>query len=336
MKHFVWLACLFLATVCAAQDNSFLLLQKPTLSRTQIVFMYGGDLWSVPREGGEAKRLTIGAGVETNPLFSPDGQQIAFTGEYDGNVDLFVVPATGGVPRRLTWHPAPDIMLGWAPDSKRIIFSSSRASYSFFNKLFTVSLNGGLEEEVPLPMGFEASYSPDGARLAYVPLGRAFYAWKRYRGGRTTPIWIATLSSGHIEKIPRDNSNDFNPMWVGDKVYFLSDRNGAVTLFSYNTRSKQVKQELENHRLDLKSASAGPDAIVYEQFGSLHIFDTTSGTSKPVAVRIAGDLPEVREHFVNVGRRLHNAHISPTGARAVFEARGEILTVPAERVMRAT
>ncbi len=331
MKRLAPLVCLFFAAVCAAQDDAPLLLQKPAVSRTQIVFMHAGDLWSLPREGGEAKRLTVGAGVETNPMFSPDGAEIAFTGEYDGNVDVFVMPATGGVPRRLTWHPAPDISLGWTPDGKRVIFASPRTSTSFYIKLFTVGLEGGLEEPVPLPMGYEASYSPDGTRLAYVPLGRAFYAWKRYRGGRTTPIWIATLSTGHVEKVPRDNSNDFNPMWVGDKVYFLSDRNGPVTLFSYDTRSKQVKQELENHGLDLKSASAGPRAIVYEQFGSLYLYDLDTGTSKPVPVRLAGDMPEVREHFVSVGKRLGNAHISPTGARAVFEARGEIVTVPAEK-----
>jgi tricorn protease len=321
---------LLAGAVCAGQTSS-LLLQKPALSRTQIVFVYADDLWSVAREGGEAKRLTTAAGVETNPVFSPDGAQIAFTGEYDGNVDVFVIPATGGTPKRLTWHPAPDTVLGWTPDGKRILFSSPRTSYSRFAELFTVGLEGGLEEKVPLPMGYEASFSPDGAQLAYVPLPRAFTVWKRYRGGRATPIWLATLASGRIEKIPRDNSNDFNPLWIGDRVYFLSDRNGPVTLFSYDTRTKQVRQVVENRGLDLKSASAGPGAIIYEQFGSLDLYDLKSGKSQPVNVRIAGDMLELRPHFVNVGRRLRNAHISPTGVRAVFEARGEILSVPAEK-----
>ena len=189
----------------------------------------------------------------------------------------------------------------------------------------------GVPDKLPLPMGYEGAYSPDGAHLAYVPIGRAFTAWKRYRGGEATPIWIVTLDTGHVEKIPREGSNDYNPMWVGDKVYFLSDRNGPVSLFSYDTHSKQVKQALANQGLDLKSASAGPGAIVYEQFGALHLFDLKSGKSTPVNVHITGDLVETREHLVDVSKRLHNAHISPSGARAVFEARGEILTAPAEK-----
>ncbi|MGA2575670.1 MAG: PDZ domain-containing protein [Bryobacteraceae bacterium] len=308
-----------------------MLLQKPALSRTQIVFVYAGDLWTVPRDGGDAKRLTSGAGIETNPAFSPDGSQIAFTGEYDGNVDVFVIPAEGGVPKRLTWHPAADITLGWTPDGKRILFSSTRTSYSRLRELFTVGLEGGMAEKVDLPMGFEGAFSPDGTQLAYVPISRAFTAWKRYRGGQATPIWIATLATGHIEKVPREGSNDFNPMWAAGEVYFLSDRDGPVTLYAYDTRSKQVKRLLDNDSLDLKSASTGPGAIVYEQFGSLHLYDLKSGKTRAVNVRISGDMQEVREHFVNVGKKLHNAHISPTGARAVFEARGDIVTVPAEK-----
>ncbi len=251
------LVLLYLASPTQAQSRSTLFLQKPTLSRTQIVFAYADDLWSVPREGGEAKRLTVAAGVETNPVFSPDGSMIAFNGEYDGNTDVFVMPAAGGVPKRLTWHPAPDIVLGWTPDGKRILFASPREAYSFFWELFTVDLEGHFPQKVGLPMGFEGAYSPDGSQLAYVPLSRAFTAWKRYRGGRATPVWIATLASGKVVKVPRENSNDFNPMWVGDKVYFLSDRNGPVTLFCYDPKTGQVKQLIENRGLDFKSASAG-------------------------------------------------------------------------------
>ncbi|MCJ7564492.1 MAG: PDZ domain-containing protein [Candidatus Aminicenantes bacterium] len=314
-----------------ADMDGHLLLQRPALSQTHIVFVFAGDLWSVPRAGGEAKRLTSSLGFESNPVFSPDGSQIAFTGEYDGNVDVFIMPAGGGVPQRLTWHPSPDSVLGWTPDGRRVLFTSGRNAYSRFSELYTAGLDGGLEEKLPLPMGFEASYSPDGSRIAYVPLSRAFTAWKRYRGGRATPIWIASLADSRIEKLPRENSNDFNPMWVGDKVYFLSDRNGAVTLFAYDTKSKKVSRVIENGGLDLKSAAAGPGAIVYEQFGSFNLYDLKTGKTSPVPVTVRGDMPDVREKFVRVGDRLTNAGLSPNAARAVFEARGEIITVPAEK-----
>ena len=221
----------------AAQNPPPLLAQQPALSATHIVFVFAGDLWSVLRQGGAAMRLATGVGVESNPSFSPDGRWITFTGQYDGNTDVFVMPAEGGVPKRLTWHPDEDIALGWTTDGKKILFSSSRNSSTRTRELYLAGLEGGLEEKLPLPMGWEASYSPDGERLAYVPTNRAFFAWKRYRGGRTTPIWIAALSNSHIEKVPRDNSNDFCPMWVGDRVYFLSDRSNPVSLFSYDTRT---------------------------------------------------------------------------------------------------
>jgi tricorn protease len=241
----VLLATIVSATALMATDAP-LLLQKPTLSASEIAFVYAGDLWIVGRKGGAARRLTSGAGIETNPHFSPDGTEIAFTGEYDGNVDVYVVAAAGGVPRRLTWHPAPDQTAGWSPDGKQLLFSSNRNSYSRFSRLFTVSRNGGMPVELPLPIAAEGSYSADSSRLAYVPLDRAFSLWKRYRGGRASLIWIAALADSSIEKIPRDNSNDFNPMWVGENIYFLSDRNGAVSLFAYDTRKKTVSEILHN------------------------------------------------------------------------------------------
>lgn len=322
-----------------AQTDKPLLLQKPTLNRTQIAFAYAGDLWIVGREGGEARRLTTGTGVETDPVFSPDGGTIAFTGEYDGNIDVYTVAASGGVPRRLTYHPGPDSALGWTPDGKQVLFSSTRNSHSpRFVRLFTISLEGGFPSELPLPMGSEASYSPDGAKLAYVPLsrepapGQAFYqAWKRYRGGLATPIWIADLSNSQIEKVPRESSNDFNPMWVEGKVYFLSDRNGPVTLFAYETSTKKVTQIIRNDGLDIKSASAGPGAIVYEQFGGTYLLDLKSGAAHKLDIKVAGDLGGVRPRFEKVAARISAGALSPTGARAVFEARGEIFTVPADK-----
>jgi len=325
------LLTLMLTSICFADENAPLLLHHPTLSSTQIVFEYAGDLWSVPRAGGDAQRLTAGDGVASRPVFSPDGSQIAFTGTYDGNADVYIIPATGGNPKRLTYHPAPDLVLGWTRDGRQILFSSTRASASRYSQLFTVSRDGGFPTQLPLPIGVEGSYSPDGSQLAYVPLDHAFEIWKRYRGGRTSPVWIAQLSDSSVTAIPRDNSNDFNPMWIGDRVFFLSDRNGPMSLESYDTRSKAVSVALNNEGLDFKYASAGPDAIVIEQFGAIWLYELNSGKAHKVDIRISGDLPQLRAHFLNVASRIVNADISPTGLRAVFEARGEILTVPAEK-----
>ena len=322
------------AAMCSAQSEKPLLLHKPTVSRTQIVFAYAGDLWIAPREGGEATRLTAAPGVETDPIFSPDGKQIAFTGQYDGNTDIFVVPAAGGVPRRLTYHPGADEAIAWTPDGKQVLFRSRRNSSSFgFNRLFTMPLDGGFPAEVPLPRAEEGSYSADGTHVAYVPNLQWQAAWKRYRGGQTKRIWIASLKDSSVEaEIPRQNSNDFNPMWVGDTIYFLSDRNGPVTLFAYDTRRKAVKEVVRNDGFDFKAASAGPGAIAIEQFGSIHLYDLKSSQDRKINIHITGDFLEVRPHFQKIdSKRIRFARISPTGARAVFGARGEILTVPAEK-----
>src|SRR5262245_38044226 len=178
-----------------------LLLQKPTANRTHIVFAFADDLWIVPRSGGDAQRLTSGPGLETDPIFSPDGSWLAFTGEYEGNTDVYVMPASGGQPRRLTYHPGSDRAIGWTPDGKRVLFQSARNSYSRFARLFTMPVEGGFPEEVPLPMADQGSYSPDGKRLAYVPLGLGSYmAWKRYRGGTQSAIWLADLADSSVVK----------------------------------------------------------------------------------------------------------------------------------------
>jgi tricorn protease len=329
----VLLVLLAAATAARAHPNQHpLLMQHPTMTRTQIAFAYGGDVWVVPRQGGRAERLVTGTGLEAGPWFSPDGKWIAYTGNYDGNRDVYVVPAAGGQPRRLTYHPAPDSALGWTPDGSRVVFASDRVSYSDPTQLFTVPLTGGFPAELPLPMGYQASYSPDGKELAYVPIFQWEEEWKSYRGGQTTPIWIVRLADLNLVKIPRENSNDKDPMWVGDTVYFLSDRNGPVTLFAYDTRTGQVRELIHNTGLDIKSASAGPGGIVYEQFGSLHIYDFSTGREHAVPVEISADLPELRPHYEKLDlKQILHADISPTGKRAVFEAHGEILTVPAEK-----
>ncbi len=323
----------------AASNTAIHLLHNPAMNQTRIVFSYAGDLWTVNREGGTAARLTSGPGIEDYPVFSPDGQTVAFTGEYDGNIDVYSVPISGGVPKRVTYHPSPDYAVGWTPDGGRILFRSNRESYSRFTQLFTVSHEGGLHESLPLPMAFSGVYSPDGKQIAYAPLdggqfGRTperFVAWKRYRGGQASYLEIVNLADLRTEKIPRVDSNDINPMWVGNRVYFLSDRNGPMTLFRYDPGTKAVTELIKNIGHDIRSASAGPDGIVYEQFGQIYVYNLANGKTRQVGITIAADLSEVRPRIQNVAREIQNAGISPSGVRAVFEAHGEILTVPAEK-----
>ena len=316
-----------------AQSDAPLLLRFPSVSKTQIVFTYGNDLWIVPREGGEARHLTSGVGQEVLPSFSPDGSTIAFTGEYDGNRDVYTIPATGGVPRRVTYHPAEEYVAGWTPDGKSILFNSAGNSFMHFeDQLYTVPATGGFPTQLPIPIGEAASFSPDGTHIAYVPHPKWQSAWKRYHGGQTTPIWILNLKDSTVEKIPRENSNDDFPMWVGDTIYFLSDRNGPVSLFAYDTKTKQVSEALHSDGLDFKNASAGPDAIAIEQFGAIKLYDLNTHQAKNVPIRITGDIEAVRPHFAKVEpKRIVNFNISPTGARAVFEAWGEIWTVPTDK-----
>jgi tricorn protease len=329
----------------AAQDDKPLLLRQPTLSGTDIVFVYGGDLWRVSRSGGDAIRLTSGPGIKQSPHFSPDGKWIAFTGEYDGRAEVYVVPSFGGAPRRITYNAGPataqasviddtaaNTAIGWTPDGKNILFTSGSYAYAFgVKRLYTVSIDGGLPTELPLPLGYEGSYSQDGSHIAYRHTPHPWGTWSHYRGGAAGSIWIANLADSSVVPIPREDWNDTNPMWVGDTIYYLSDRNGPFTLFAYDTKTQKSSQLIENTGLPIKNASAGPGAIVYEQFGSLHLYDLASHAEHAVTIHVASDLVETRPHFEKVAKHIDNAVISPSGVRAAFEAHGEILTVPAEK-----
>jgi tricorn protease len=326
-----WLvAALALVSLGSAAAADRLLLRHPTLSRTQIVFEYGGELWSVARSGGQAHVLASGIDLLSDPIFSPDGSLIAFSGTYDKNTDVYVVPAAGGQPRRLTYHPEADIAVGWTPDGKDVLFRSHRYSYSDPNQLFTVPVAGGFPTELQLPSGELGSYSGDGSRIAYVPGFQWEPFWKGYKGGQHAEIWISRLSDSSTVRIAELNSNESDPMWVGNTVYFLSDRDGPVTLYAYDTDSGQVKRLIDNHGFDINSASAGPGGIVYSQFGEIHIYDFASRTTHAVPVTVAGDLPQRRPYFEDVASNIMSADISPNGVRAVFESHGDILTVPAK------
>ncbi len=326
----------FLPFVAFAQNPSAqppLLLRNPSLSQNNVAFLYADDIWTVSRKGGEAERLTSDGAVMAGPFYSPDGSQIAYSAHLHGNTDAYVIPAAGGVPRRITWHPAGSAVLGWSPDGKDVLIASGALSYRHFLKLFRVHADGsGIPEPLPLPSGFQGSYSPDGESLAYEPITKWQPAWKRYVGGQTTPIWIVNLKTLDLVKVPRDNSNDSNPVWVDNSVYFLSDRNGPVSLFRYNIGSKEVSQVEPNKSYDLKTLQAGPGGLVYEQFGSIHLVDTATNADKTLSIQIHGELPTLAPHLATIKPdEIRNAALSPTGARAVFEAHGEIFTVPAEK-----
>ncbi len=326
----LFLAAAWLALPASAEEAR--LLRQPTVSEGHMAFVYANDIWVVPRSGGDARRITTHLGSESGPVFSPDGRYIAFSGQYDGNTDVFVVPAEGGEPRRLTYHPGGDAVRGWTPDGSKVVFACSRDSVPVgFPRLWTVSLKGGMPDALPMPMANKGVYSPDGKRMAYVCLAEAFAAWRHYRGGRTTAVWLLDMDDFDLVKVPRDNSNDTDPMWIGDTVYFLSDRNHTMNLFAYDTGSQRVEQLTFHDDYDIKSARAGDGVIVYEQAGYVHLYDPASAKSTRIDVEIRGDLPGRRVHMARVSNWIKSASLSPTGKRAVIEARGEVFTVPAEK-----
>ena len=309
------------------------LLRAPSLSDTQIAFRFADDVWVVPRDGGAARRLTSTGHISDGPFFSPDGRTIAYSAHLDGNTDLYTVSASGGEPHRITYR-GDSYATGWAPDGRDILISSMATAVRTYFQLFRVHADGsGLPERLPLPSAFDGSLSPDGTHLAYNPfLQWQAESWKRYRGGQTQPVYLVDLKSLDLVKIPRDNSNDVHPVWSGEAVYFLSDRNGPVTLFRYDVKSREVKQLVENHGLDFKSFNVHGNALVYEQFGALHFFDLSTGVEHSVSISLDGDLPALLPHIAKIAaNEIQNSALSPTGVRAVFEAHGDIFTVPAEK-----
>lgn len=314
-----------------AQSTAPYLFRQPALNATDICFSFAGDIWLVARSGGEARRLTSSPAADSGCKFSPDGKWVAYTSNDDGNTDVYVIAVSGGMPMRMTWNPASDNVRGWTPDGA-VLFASSRysASNSGNPRLFTQRPGTVAPTPVALPMALDGAFSPDGKRLAYMPFANANAIWKNYRGGRTSPIWIANLADAAIEKVPRENSSDIAPVWIGDVVYFISDRDGAATIYSYDTRSKKVARVVDNNRLDIKWLSGTDDALAYEQFGVIHVLDLKTKRDAAVPITLNSALTGTAERWVNVATMLGAPALSPTGLRAVFEARGEIITIPAK------
>src|SRR5580658_8972668 len=327
-------SCLLAASAAnGATGASTRLLRMPTMSAAQIAFVYANNLWIVERAGGNARRLTSFAGQTTNPHFSPDGKWIAFSGEYAGNVDVYVVPSEGGEPKRLTWHPGADTVQGWTPDGKSVLFASARATSapSAAPRFWTVPAEGGVEEPMPLPRAYQGKISPDGARIAY----RMNNSWdeerRNYRGGQNRPIWIVDLKTYALVSPPWTDSKDMDPVWSGDTVYFISDRDTVANIWSYDTKSKKLAQVTKFTDFDVKTLDSGPGAVVFEQAGYVHELDVKSGKEHIVNITANGDFPWMMPRWEDVTSRMTKISLSPTGKRVLVEARGEIFTVPGEK-----
>ncbi len=321
-----------IASVAEGADATRLL-RQPTVSATHIAFSYANNLWTVERGGGLARRLTSFQGQATNPRFSPDGKWIAFSAEYAGNLDVYVIPAEGGDPKRLTWHPGSDTVQGWTPDGSAIVFATSRATHapSPAPRFWTVPARGGVEAPMALPRAFQGRISADGARVAY----RVNNSWdderRNYRGGQNRPIWIVDLKTHDLVTPPWTDSKDIEPVWVGDAVYFLSDRDGVSNVWSYEVSTKKLTQVTKFTDFDVKTIDGRADAVVFEQAGYIHELDPKTGRSRVVNIRAVGDFPWMMPRWDDVTARMTNVGLSPTGKRVVVEARGEIFTVPAEK-----
>ncbi len=320
--------------ICTAVQLSLaqgtMLLRQPTVSKTKIVFVYANDLWIVNKAGGDAKRLTSNVGAETNPHFSTDGSMIAFSGQYDGNTDVFVIPATGGEPKRLTWHPSADNVTGWTPNGE-VLFSSGRKGHpTKESKFYSVSPKGGHPNELVIPRAVDGQLSADGKLMAYQQIGFWDPEWRNHRGGQAKPIWIVNMRDHSLMMTPQtDGERHTSPVWLDGIVYYMSERDYANNIWSFDPKSKQEKQITFHADFDVKNIDAGRERIVYEQGGHLHLLNPSTGAAKQLNINVAGDMNWGRPRWVNASAsQLTNAQISPTGKRAIFEFRGDVFTVP--------
>jgi tricorn protease len=326
------LALLCSATLAHAQVDARML-RQPDVSDNQITFVYAGDVWVVAKEGGMAHRLSSPLGEESRPRFSPDGSKIAYTAYYDGNPEVYVIPAMGGVPQRITYHPMWDGLLDWYPDSENLLIGSSRESGTQrFTQFYKISANGGLAEKLPVPYGGNGSISADMKKIAYNPGGQASMNWKRYEGGNAPDIWIFDLTSMESENITDHVRTDADPMWHGDKIYFLSDRGkeNRQNIWVYNTVDASLRQLTEFKKSDIYYPSIGPNDIVFQSDDKLFLLNLETEKSTEVNVTLSTDLASIQPRIRNVSENIQSWNISPDGKRALFEARGDVFTVPAE------
>jgi len=330
MKNLTIIALSILSLALNAQGTQ--LLRQPTVSNSEIVFVYANDLWKTTINGGTAIRLTSNEGYESLPHYSPDGNFIAFSGQYDGNTDVYLIPSQGGEPVRLTWHPGGDFVQGWTPDGKVLFRSGREGKPTQTNKLYTVTTKGDFPTAVAIPRAAFGEFSSDGSHLAYVPITFWDPEWRNYRGGQAMPIWIVDMETKELIRTPQPtNERHLDPVWFKDEVYYISERDYASNIWSFNPITKEEKQHTFHKQFDVKSIDSGPGAIVYEQGGYLHILNPDTGSANQLNIHVQGDMNFSRTRWESItANDLRNPSLSPTGKRALFEFRGEIISIPKE------
>ncbi|MDR8390097.1 PDZ domain-containing protein [Aliifodinibius sp. S!AR15-10] len=337
MKSRAFLITLFTITL-SYYSNSFAqvdarMLRQPDVSESHIVFSYADDIWIVSKSGGTANRLTSAKGQESFPRFSPDGTTVAYTANYDGNNDIYVIPAEGGVPVRVTHHPMNERVLGWFPDGENILFSSSmKSGRQRYNQFYKVSVDGGLPQKLPVPYGEFGDISPDGQTLAYTPKSRVFRTWKRYRGGWAPDILLFDLETYESQKVTDNDANDDQPMWHDSTLYFMSDRGKDLryNIWAYDRNSEQTLQVTDFNEYDIHFPAIGPSDLVFEAGGRLYLMDLETEQTREVEVDVITDKTTLKPHTENVSNLIQNAYLSPDGNRVLFQARGDLFSVPNE------
>ena len=341
MKKILFITLASLMFFQASAMNDARMMRYPDINENLIAFVYAGDIWTVNASGGEAKRLTSHPGIELFPKISPDGRWIAFSAEYSGNRQIWVMPSGGGVARQLTFYNSVGVMpprggfdnvvLDWTPDSKRILFRANRTSYGDRNgKYYTISIKGGMEESLPIVNGGFATLSPDGSQLCFTPVDREFRTWKRYKGGRATELWTYNLENNSSKQITNWVGSDQWPTWYGDNIFYASDKDTRLNIHSYNVKTGENIQITNHTEFDVMWPSGSNGKLVYENGGYLYVLDLNSGKSNKISVSINYDNPNLQPYFKNVKDFIGSYSLSPTAKRALFEARGDIFSVPAE------
>jgi len=323
-------AALVAPTVGLAQGTR--LLRQPTISADHVAFIYAGDLWISDRDGGDARRLTSTPAVESDPHFSPNGRTLAFSSNRSGAPAVYTIPIGGGSSTRLTWYPAPAMARGWTPDGSRVLYASGREmAPNPVNRLWTVSASGGPSELLPGYWGFDGSFSPEGNRIAVDPMSRWDTEWRNYRGGQNTPIILLDVNTHEEVRLPNERTTDTQPVWMGGKVFFLSDRDLATNVWSYDVASSGLEQLTHFVSADAKALSGGNGTLVVEQDGWIHTLDPNTSELNQLDITAIGDFPWAQARWRDVTTNVQSASLSPTGKRALIGARGEIFTVPTDK-----